>query len=86
MSEGKHLLAHAPTGIGKTAVALTAALEVAFARDKVVLFLTSRQSQHHIAVETLKRMEAKGARVAAVDVIAKQAMCLQDSAPEFGRA
>lgn len=86
VAEGKHLLAHAPTGIGKTAVALVASLDVALAQNKVVLFLTSRQSQHRIAVETLKRLEAKGARVGAVDVIAKQAMCLQDGAPSFGRA
>ena len=86
VADGAHLLAHAPTGIGKTAVALAATLDVALANNKVVLFLTSRQSQHRIAVETLKRMEAKGARLASVDVIAKQAMCLQDGAPAFGRA
>ncbi len=83
---GRHLLAHAPTGIGKTAVALVASLDVALQQNKVVLFLTSRQSQHRIAVETLRRLESKGARVSSVDVIAKQAMCLQDGAPSFGRA
>src|SRR6267143_3421810 len=55
---GRHLLAHAPTGIGKTAVALVAALEYALAADKLVLFLTSRQSQHRMAVETVRRIEA----------------------------
>jgi len=86
VAEGKHLLAHAPTGIGKTAVALVACLDAALAQDKTVLFLTSRQSQHRIAIETLKRLEAKGARVGSVDVIAKQAMCLQKDAPAHGRA
>lgn len=86
VAEGKHLLAHAPTGIGKTAVALVAALEEALAHDKVVLFLTSRQSQHRIAIETLKRLERKGARIASVDVIAKQDMCLQEGRPAYGRA
>ncbi len=86
VAQGRHLLAHAPTGIGKTAVALVAALEEALARGHVVLFLTSRQSQHRIAIETLKRLEAKGARFSAVDVIAKQSMCLQEAAPSFGRA
>jgi DNA excision repair protein ERCC-2 len=86
VSDRKHLLAHAPTGIGKTAVALVAALEEALAQDKVVLFLTSRQSQHRIAVETLKRLERKGARIGAVDVIGKQDMCLQEGRPAFGRA
>jgi len=86
IAEGKHLLAYAPTGIGKTAVALVATLEAAVSQGKLVLFLTSRQSQHRIAIETLKRLEARGARIASVDVIAKQAMCLQESAPSFGRA
>ncbi len=86
IAEGKHLLAHAPTGIGKTAVALVASLGVALETGKTVLFLTSRQSQHRIAIETLKRLEAKGARIAAVDVIAKQDMCLQPNRPAWGRA
>ncbi len=85
-ADGVHLLAHAPTGLGKTAVALVAGLEHAIAADRVVLFLTSRQSQHRIAVETLRRLTAGGARVAAVDVIGKQDMCLQEDAPAFGRA
>ncbi len=86
IASGKHLLAHAPTGIGKTAVALVASLGVALETGKTVLFLTARQSQHRIAVETLKRLEAKGARVPAVDVISKQDMCLQPNRPEYGRA
>ena len=37
--EGKHLLAHAPTGTGKTAVALTAAVEFARREGRLVLDL-----------------------------------------------
>ena len=86
ISEGRHLLAHAPTGMGKTAVALVASLETAIAEDKLVLFLTSRQSHHRIAVETLRRLEGKGFPVPAVDVIGKPAMCLQEHAPSGSRA
>src|SRR5213083_1163636 len=86
IEEGRHLLAHAPTGIGKTAVALVASLEFAVRANKLVLFLTSRQSQHRIAIETVRRIEAKGPRIATVDLIAKQSMCLQENAPTFGRA
>ncbi|OGS51284.1 MAG: hypothetical protein A3K65_06205 [Euryarchaeota archaeon RBG_16_68_12] len=84
--EGKHLLAHAPTGTGKTAVALTAAVEFARREGKLVLFLTSKHSQHWIAVETLRRMRARGLGVVGVDVIAKQGMCLNDRAPSGGLA
>ena len=86
IEEGRHLLAHAPTGIGKTAVALVASLEFAVRANKLVLFLTSRQSQHRIAIETVRRIEARGPRIATVDLIAKQSMCLQESAPAYGRA
>jgi DNA excision repair protein ERCC-2 len=82
----KHLLAHAPTGIGKTAVALVAALDFAVPTGKLVLFLTSRQSHHRIAIETVRRIEARGPRIATIDLIAKQSMCLQDGAPSHGRA
>jgi len=86
LADGRHLLAHAPTGIGKTAVALVASLEVALRANKLVLFLTSRQSHHRIAIESVRRIEAKGPRIATVDLIAKQSMCLQENAPTFGRA
>src|SRR3989442_8281149 len=86
IEDGRHLLAHAPTGIGKTAVALVASLEFALRANKLVLFLTSRQSQHRIAIETVRRIEARGPRIATVDLIAKQSMCLQEGAPAYGRA
>src|SRR5438876_1699697 len=86
LAGGKHLLAHAPTGIGKTSVALVAALDYALTADKLVLFLTSRQSHHRIAIETLRRIEAKGPRIPTIDLIAKHSMCLQEGAPSHGRA
>ncbi|MDW5562999.1 MAG: ATP-dependent DNA helicase [Methanomassiliicoccus sp.] len=75
MAHRTHLLAHAPTGLGKTAVALTAAVETALASDGVVLFLTSRQSQHAIAVETARGIWRKK-RIGVVDIIAREDMCL----------
>ena len=86
IADGKHLVAHAPTGLGKTAVAMAAALEHGLREGRLVLFLTSKQSQHRIAIETLQRMEARGVGLRAVDVIGKHAMCLQPSAPRGGRA
>ena len=53
---GMHLVAYAPTGIGKTVASLVPALEVALRKNKTVMFLTSKQSQHKIAVETLRQM------------------------------
>jgi len=50
-----HLIAHAPTGLGKTAATLGPALAYALENDKRVLFLTSRHTQHQIAIETFSK-------------------------------
>jgi len=84
---GLILLANAPTGIGKTAAALSAVLEAALPAKRKVLFLTNRSSHHLQAVEEIKRMNesrggeiarAKGGdgRILLVDKIAKERMCL----------
>jgi len=44
--------------------------------SRLVMFLTPKQSQHRIAIDTLKEMDARAeGSVKVVDVIAKQAMC-----------
>ena len=73
VKDGGHLIAHAPTGIGKTAAALTAALEDSIENNRITFFLTSKRSQHRIAVETIKRMNDP--RIKLVDIISKQEMC-----------
>jgi DNA excision repair protein ERCC-2 len=76
VSEGGLLVAHAPTGIGKTASALVPAIQHALDEGRLVMFLTPKQSQHRIAIETLRSMNARsGEGIRVVDVIAKQAMC-----------
>ena len=53
-NEGHHLAA-APTGIGKTAAALAAALEdLSNSVNKKIFFLTGRQSQHKIVIDTIR--------------------------------
>ena len=58
LQKGGAHLASAPTGIGKTAAALAAALEFANSgpERKTVMFLTPRQSQHKIVVDTVRRI------------------------------
>src|SRR2546428_14116888 len=60
LADGRHLLAHAPTGIGKTAVALVASLEGAVRANKLVPFLPSRRSLQRHAIVNVRRIEAKG--------------------------
>ncbi|MBI4361893.1 MAG: ATP-dependent DNA helicase [Euryarchaeota archaeon] len=83
LGRGEHLVAYAPTGLGKTAAALAGGVEVALEREMLLLFLTSRRTQHRIALETLRKMREK-AEFVAVDVVAKQAMCPRPEAAAPG--
>lgn len=72
----KILVAHAPTGIGKTVAALVPTLHYAMEHEKTVFFLTSKRSQHKIAIDTLRLIKERAKlEFLAVDVTSKQAMC-----------
>ncbi|MBN2459881.1 ATP-dependent DNA helicase [Candidatus Woesearchaeota archaeon] len=74
----QNLIAHAPTGLGKTAAALGPALREALKKDLTVFFLTSRHTQHKLAMETLNQIKKKyKISFTAADIIAKKWLCLQ---------
>jgi len=81
LEEKGFLFAAAPTGIGKTAASLAAGLEVSRNSEspKQILFLTGRQSQHKIVVETIKKINSKLDKaipyVKVVDIIGRESMC-----------
>ncbi|MFC1741377.1 ATP-dependent DNA helicase [Nanoarchaeota archaeon] len=76
LEDRKDMIVHAPTGLGKTAAALAPALKYAIDNDKTVFFLTSRHTQHMIAVETLRDIKKKhSVDVMAIDLIGKKWMC-----------
>ncbi len=83
-AERKILLANAPTGLGKTAAALSVAVEHAVKHNKRVFFLTNRHTQHQIAINTLKLMKEKGTDVSCADVIGKRWMCSQEVSMVYG--
>ncbi|ODS41996.1 MAG: hypothetical protein MSIBF_01205 [Candidatus Altiarchaeales archaeon IMC4] len=79
VESGGHLVAHVPTGIGKTAAAIVPALGFSMNNEKTVFFLTSKMSQHKIAIETIKKINKRhNAGIFAVDLIGRQAMCPHD--------
>lgn len=71
-----HLIAHCPTGVGKTSAVLSPALEYAIKEGLTVFFLTSRHTQHMIAIETIEKIKEK-ADICCVDIIGKKHMCGQ---------
>lgn len=84
----KNIVVHAPTGLGKTAAALSPALSYAIENGLRVFFLTSRHTQHKIAVETLKKIKDKYSasgnfHLSAVDIIGKKWMCGIEGAHSF---
>ena len=87
LAGGGFHLAAAPTGIGKTAASLAAALEVAgrSSQKKTVFFLTSRQTQHRIVVDTVRRINQRRQGmmpVRLVDMVGQAGMCVQPFAKE----
>ncbi len=84
LSQGKHLIIHAPTGIGKTAAVLAPALEHALSKHLRLLFLTSRHTQHKIVIDTLRKIKGKcDANFNVVDLIGKRWMCSQKGAQKL---
>lgn len=70
------LIAHAPTGLGKTAASIAPALKYALENKLTIFFLTSRHTQHKIAVDTLKKIKEKySLDFSAIDIIGKKHMC-----------
>ena len=87
LERGGFHLAAAPTGIGKTAASLASALEVASQspQKKTIFFLTSRQTQHRIVVDTVRRINQRRQGmmpVRLVDMVGQAGMCVQPFAKE----
>jgi len=89
LKENGFLLANAPTGIGKTAAALSAALTISRSRigqKNPVLFMTGRQTQHRIVVDTVRkinqRLNPNEEKIRLVDMIGQKDMCIHPHASE----
>jgi DNA excision repair protein ERCC-2 len=79
LKEGRHLLVSAPAGVGKTTAALYPVVQYALAHDKRVFFVTAKNTQQQIVLETLRRMGLRGsAHPNAVFFRARESMCIND--------
>jgi DNA excision repair protein ERCC-2 len=85
VDSGESLVAHAPTGLGKTAAAVTPMIEDALENDRKVFFVTPRHSQHEIALETVKNINEKHDKnIISVDLIGKSHLCEADASTQTG--
>lgn len=76
----KILLAHAPTGLGKTDATISASLTYALENDLSIFFLTPKISQHAIAVDVIRGISKKfDLKVRAVDMIGRRYACIEPS-------
>ncbi len=84
LEEKKHMILHAPTGLGKTVATLAPALAYALKKDINVFFLTSRHTQHMIAVNTLKEIKKKhDVDFQVIDMIGKKWLCAVEGSEKF---
>lgn len=76
---GHHLFAEAPTGIGKTISTLFPMLKAMGEGllDKV-FYLTARSTAKGIALQTMDTLQRRGADAIAIDITAKEKICLND--------
>ncbi len=87
LEEGKHIIAHAPTGIGKTAAVLATAIETALKKDLVIFFLTPKHTQHNIVMKTVQKINEKhNLNIRFSDFIGKKWMCLQQNVSELSNS
>ena len=77
----QNCIAHAPTGLGKTAAVLAAVLPIAEEEDCTILFLTSRHTQHAIVRETAQMIKEKHLpKLTCTSIYGKKHLCAQEGA------
>ena len=75
LEKSSALLMEAPTGLGKTAAALFAALPFALERDKQVLFLTSKTTQQDLIFATARLLRSDRSFPRTILLRARQKLC-----------
>lgn len=91
IEERGSLFVDAPTGSGKTAAVLSPAITYAMRRGLKIVFLTSRHTQHEIALKTARLLSRRddfqaefGRNVRVADLIAKRHLCALELPNLFG--
>ena len=75
LTGGMTLLCSAPTGIGKTLAALFPAVALALTEDRRVYFVTAKNSQQVLALETLQDILPSDNGPGAIQIAARDKLC-----------
>ena len=69
---------HAPTGLGKTAASIYPTIKFALEHNKTIFFLTPKNTQHKIAIQTIRAISKKhNVKIKGTDIVGKKWMCIQ---------
>ncbi|MBI2079999.1 ATP-dependent DNA helicase [Candidatus Micrarchaeota archaeon] len=80
VSNRQHLVAHAPTGTGKSDAVLSSALTYALQNNLTIFFLTPKISQHKIALEVVKGIAEKyNLNARAIDMVGRRYACIDET-------
>jgi len=86
LGKNKKLLLQAPTGLGKTAAVTFPLLREAMSRGQKAVYVTAKNSQHTVAEDAARRLQATGAKVKSLTIHAKSKMCFKEEVlcnPEY---
>ncbi len=79
LNTSESIIISAPTGIGKTAGAIAPSIKYLLEHKKKVFFLTSRQTQHLIALSTIKEISKKASlNIKCADIVGRKSLCPQE--------
>ncbi|RUR08309.1 ATP-dependent DNA helicase [Legionella sp. km772] len=78
MAHKKPMLIQAPTGLGKTLGILYPTLKESLKRGQKTIYLTPKNSQHHIALNSVQLLQAKGAGCKTLVLTAKRKICMKN--------
>lgn len=78
LNNDRVILLRAPTGYGKTAASLYAALQIAYQRNQRIFFATARTTQQKMVEKTIDQMIKKGLPIRALSIRSKEKACLND--------
>jgi DNA excision repair protein ERCC-2 len=84
LTQSRNMLAHAPTGLGKSAAILSVAVPFALKNKLDIFFITPRHTQHKIVIDTLKLLMNKyGLNFQVTDFIGRRNTCLQSGVEDL---